>query len=178
MEEVRYFPTLDPGFGQFLLINIDHYKAFLRHLSPTQTIQPNEIWLAPGPGQEQYVADLRASLPPSLLLTEGQGSVESVLKDPLAAGAWRGVTILGLIALIGSALLGLIMVSSVSIRQSRTDISVARALGFSARQLIASLVVEKLTMVGLGDAGGHPSRVLVGHLRAWTIWRSLPPAGL
>ncbi len=175
VEEVQYFPTLDPSYGHFLLINIDHYEAFLKHLSPTQRIHPNEIWLAPGPGQEQYMADLRTSLPPSLLLTEGHGKVESVLKDPLSAGAWRGVTILGLIALIGSALLGLIMVSSVSIRQSRTDISVARALGFSARQLLASLVLEKLVMVALAMVAG----TLVGYwLGGWSLdYLEVTPTG-
>ena len=175
VDEVRYFPTLDPSFGQFLLINIDHYKAFLRHLSPTQTIQPNEIWLAPGPDQEQYISDLRASLPPSLSLIDGQGSVESALKDPLAAGAWKGLTILGLIVLITSALLGLIMVSAVSIRQGRTDFSVARALGFSARHLMASLVVEKIVMVGLAMLAG----TLVGYwLGGWSLdYLDVTPTG-
>jgi ABC-type lipoprotein release transport system permease subunit len=68
--------------------------------------------------------------------------------------------------LSGGALvaLGLILLSSV--RRRRRDIALLKALGFSRRQVIATIAVQSTIAVGLGALVGLPLGILVGR----TLW--------
>jgi hypothetical protein len=68
--------------------------------------------------------------------------------------------------LSGGALiaLGLILLSSV--RRRRRDIALLKALGFSRRQVIATVAVQSTIAVGLGAVVGLPLGILVGR----TLW--------
>jgi hypothetical protein len=68
--------------------------------------------------------------------------------------------------LSGGALvaLGLILLSSV--RRRRRDIALLKALGFSRRQVVATIAVQSTIAVGLGAVVGLPLGILVGR----TLW--------
>jgi hypothetical protein len=68
--------------------------------------------------------------------------------------------------LSGGALvaLGLILLSSV--RRRRRDIALLKALGFSRRQVVATVAVQSTIAVGLGAVVGLPLGILVGR----TLW--------
>ncbi|MFQ5872959.1 MAG: FtsX-like permease family protein, partial [Dehalococcoidia bacterium] len=176
-EVLQLFPTLDPRTQQFLLINLDHYSSFLSHLSPTQKTTPNEIWITPGPetDRSQFLATLNETLSPSLLLKERQGAVDSALRDPLAAGAWEGLSLLSVVVLIAAILLGLGLLGAVSLHQGRLDLSVVRTLGFSSRQVMASLVTERVLLVVPAMLAGSGVGILLGR---WVLdYLDVTPTG-
>ncbi|MFQ5934278.1 MAG: FtsX-like permease family protein, partial [Dehalococcoidia bacterium] len=174
---LRYFPTINPGATQFMIINLDHFAHFLSHAAVSQRVPPNEIWISTDPesDQSQFLETLADTLPPTLLLKERKEAVDSALRDPLAAGAWEGLTVLGITVMVGAILVSLVLLGTTSLRQARLDISVARALGFSNRQLAGSLVVERVLMVALAMLAGS----LVGWwLRNWILsYLDITPTG-
>ncbi len=68
--------------------------------------------------------------------------------------------------LSGGALVALGLVLLSSVRRRRRDIALLKALGFSRRQVIATVAVQYTIAVGLGAAVGLPLGILVGR----TLW--------
>ncbi|MFQ5933758.1 MAG: FtsX-like permease family protein, partial [Dehalococcoidia bacterium] len=176
-ETVRYFPTFNPDTQNIVIINLDHYLSFLRHLSSSQRVLPNEFWITPHPSinVDSFVSVLKNELPPFFDIDESHVAVEIALRDPLAAGAWQGLTLFSVAVLVGAVLLGLGLMGAISLRQARLDLSVARAIGFSKRQLMASLVAERVVMVVLAMLAGMGVGIA---LSRWTVgYLDITPTG-
>ncbi len=177
VDVVRYFPTLDPSVDRFMIINLEHYARALNHLSPSQRAPVNEIWISPDPGSGriELLDTLSETLPATALVKERTGAVASALRDPLATGAWKGLTVMGVVVMGGSVVIGLALVGVVSFRKDRLDISVTRALGFSSRQVAASLIVERVLMAVLATLAGTGVGVWLGR---WTLqYLDITPTG-
>ena len=68
--------------------------------------------------------------------------------------------------LSGGALVALGLILLTSVRRRRRDIALLKALGFSRRQVIATIAVQSTIAVGLGAVVGLPLGILVGR----TLW--------
>jgi hypothetical protein len=70
------------------------------------------------------------------------------------------------VVLCGGALVALGLTLLSSVRRRRRDIALLKALGFSRRQVVATVVVQSTIAVGLGAVIGIPVGILVGR----TLW--------
>ena len=75
-------------------------------------------------------------------------------RNPLAGGGWNGLTIFSMVAIGVAVLLTLIVHAVVSVRMGKTDLAVARALGFSRRQFVLSLATERTIIAVLAIVAG------------------------
>ena len=97
-------------------------------------------------------------------------------RDPLAGGGWNGLTLLGLGALTIAVTLTLAIHALVAVRSSRVELTVIRALGFSHRQLVGLLILERVLVAALGLASGAAIGYFLGR---WTLGlMGFTPGGL
>ena len=80
--------------------------------------------------------------------------MDTAQRNPLAGGVWNGLTILSVSAITIAVVLALVTYTAVSINLGRVDLTVARALGFSGRQILLSLALERFVVAALGIAAG------------------------
>jgi hypothetical protein len=71
--------------------------------------------------------------------------------------------------LSGGALLALGLILMSSVRRRRRDIALLKALGFSRRQVVATIAVQSTIAVGLGAIVGLPVGILVGR-SLWNLF--------
>jgi putative ABC transport system permease protein len=164
---VRYFPTLDPVTGPFVVANL----AFLQRTAGA--VAPSEEWLRPsdggaGPATASILAALRRAgrivvdfeaTPPPL----------SLVAQPLQVGLF-GIVSAGL--LIGAALClaGLIAETFFSLRRRSREFGVLRALGGTPGAVSLTLLVERTIVVVMATL----SALVIGLLTARLFIPYLP----
>jgi putative ABC transport system permease protein len=146
---VRHFPTMygELDFG-YLITSRDLLLALLNDTAPLPS-NPNEAFVLTGSGPSP--ASLSA-LVPMLAETWQAESIRRGLKaNPLALGL-RSVTFFGSVLMIVLSLVGFATYLYLGVRQRDMLYGVMRALGMSARQIYASIVIEQavLILAGLG----------------------------
>ena len=162
---VDSFPTTDPTSP---LIVLDEPTLGLLRLQATGlTHAANEWWLSATAGAAPGLADaLRASPFDSAEVVTATDRARSLSTDPVALGIIGALT-LGFVATGLFAIVGLTVSAAVSARQRRTEFALLRALGFSARQLSASLWLENGSLVLVSLLAGTGLGLLIG-------WMVLP----
>jgi hypothetical protein len=162
---VESFPTTDPARP---LVVIDAPTLGLLRLQATgMTRAADEWWLSAAAGGAAGLgAALRASPFDSANVVTANDRARSLSTDPVALGIIGALT-LGFIATGLFAIVGLTVSAAVSARQRRTEFALLRALGFSARQLSASLWLENGSLVLVSLLAGTGLGLLIG-------WMVLP----
>ena len=152
----RYFPTVASLSRPLLLIGHGRLRNYQELLPGRDSKPAEEIWLAldPAADREQVSDEVAARIPGYLYITDREKVADLAGRNPLAGGGWNGLTALGMVALGVAAALGLWAYAIISVRQGRTDLAVARAIGFSRGQLLLSLSLERLLMAALAIAAG------------------------
>ncbi|PKB72113.1 MAG: hypothetical protein BZY87_01905 [SAR202 cluster bacterium Io17-Chloro-G6] len=152
----NHFPTLYPGRGPFLLVDLEDYGNYVKRLPLSLLDQPSEMWLSldPGSDRQQVVAEIQGAIPRFVAVRDQELAAELAGRNPLAGGGWDGLTIFSMVAIGIAVLLTLAVHALVSIRMGRMDLAVARVLGFSRGQFFLSLATERLIVAVLAIAAG------------------------
>jgi hypothetical protein len=159
---VDSFPTTDPARP---LVVLDESTLGLLRLQGAGTARAaDEWWLATAPDQAAGLLDtLRAGPFDSATVVTATDRARSLSTDPVALGIIGALT-LGFIATGLFAIVGLTVSAAVSARQRRTEFALLRALGFSARQLSASLWLENGSLVLVSLLLGTGLGLVIGWL--------------
>jgi hypothetical protein len=162
---VDSFPTTDPT--RPLLVVDEPTLGLLRLQSTGTTRSADEWWMSASAGGAPGLADaLRANPFDSADVVTATDRARSLSTDPVALGIIGALT-LGFVATGLFAIVGLTVSAAVSARQRRTEFALLRALGFSARQLSASLWLENGSLVLVSLLAGTGLGLLIG-------WMVLP----
>lgn len=162
------FPTIEPGSAGFLVANgqslIDHVNA----VSVTNKLWPNRVFLSLPDAPEQ-----RAAIVDTIVNDERySGQVvdriaiqEETQQSPLASAGWRGMTLIALIAGIGSLLIGVAAHAAGAASDRARDNAVLRALGVPRFTALFSFAVEYVSIVLPAGAGA----IAVGVYLSWIL---------
>ena len=179
--QTEFFPTMTSSTRRFVIVALDEYNDYMRRVGGSAE-RPGEFWIAlqEGTDREAVIQALRDTLPRNARLQDRALAVDAARRDPLAGGAWNGLTLLGIGALTLAVALALGTHAVVSVLTGRVDLTVTRALGFSRTQMFLSLVLEKavvavLGMVVGGIAGYWLSRWVIGFLDTTPAGRDIIP---
>ena len=152
----RHFPTIPSTRRPLILVNIHDYQRYLELLPGKSQEAPEEMWMAvdPDANREAVSARIAAAMPGFLRIEDRRQAADLAQRNPLAGGGWNGLTALGMTAVGVAAALALSASALVSVRQARTDLAVARAIGFSRRQLLFAMSFERLLIAVMSIAAG------------------------
>ena len=167
-DKVDYFPTAGGGRQPFLIVSLAAWDAYTARLPQGLPRLPREYWLAleSDADRAQVIQSARESTSVSATIRDRARLVDQARRNPLAGGGWDGLTWLSLAALVLAATLALSVHALAAVRAGRVELIVARALGFSRRQLAAALLLERLLVA----AGGLPAGAILGVLLSrWTL---------
>ena len=167
-DKVDYFPTAGGGRQPFLIVSLAAWDAYTARLPQGLPRLPREYWLAleSDADRAQVIQSAREATSVSATIRDRARLVDQARRNPLAGGGWDGLTWLSLAALVLAATLALSVHALAAVRAGRVELIVARALGFSRRQLAAALLLERLLVA----AGGLPAGAILGVLLSrWTL---------
>jgi ABC-type lipoprotein release transport system permease subunit len=176
-EVASHFPTLDPRSENFLIVNIEEYDQFLKRLPVPERAQPNEFWvgLAPWANQQRVINTLEQRYGRSYGIRDRGEEAQLAQRDPLRAGGWKALSLLGTVVLGGVVLLGLSLYGALAVHKRRVELTVVRALGISRLQLSLGLLLEVMLTVLLGIGVGSAVGWLLGR---WTLgFLDITPSG-
>ena len=163
-DTTEFFPTLDPTNRTFIILSLEHYRDYSRRISRSSYEDVEEYWLAVDENtvRAETQRTLEELFGPYVRVLDREIAVSTAQRNPLAGGGWDGLTILGMAAITIAVLLALIIHAVVAVHTSRIDLTVARTLGFSNRQLILSLALERIFVAVLGLAVGSVIGIWLG----------------
>ena len=151
------FPTVTNLQRPFLLLDIDTYLTYVKFLPPSGLhTSPNEVWLSLDKEHdaEQATDEIAGMLPTFTFLSDREKIAQLAATNPLAGGGWNGLTGLSM-ACVGIAVIAVLLLhSAASVRASRVDTAVVKALGLGRAQLFLVQSAEKWLMGGVALAAG------------------------
>ena len=167
-DKVDYFPTAGGGRQPFLIVSLAAWDAYTARLPQGLPRRPREYWLAleSDADRAQVIQSAREATSVSATIRDRARLVDQARRNPLAGGGWDGLTWLSLAALVLAATLALSVHALAAVRAGRVELIVARALGFSRRQMAAALLLERLLIAVVGLPAGAILGVL---LSRWTL---------
>ena len=176
-----FFPTMTSSTRRFVIVSLNEFNDYLLRVGGSAQ-RPGEFWIALQEDADRaaVTAALLEILPRNARLQDRALAVDTATRNPLAGGAWNGLTLLSIAALtlaVGLALGTHAVVSAIS---GRVDLTVTRALGFSRMQILLSLVLERVVVAGFGMALGGVvgywlSRWVIGFLDTTATGRDIIP---
>ncbi len=152
------FPTWDPARGRSLLLADRDYLDYRVNRNPTSggALAPTEVWLRPT--DEAGLQDLRSYLALSPPWLHTPWDVEAIRtlqnEDPLVAAGWEGLLFITFIAIVLLSALGFLVASVLVAQQQQGEFAVLRTMGFSTRQVLIAVGLEKLLIIFVSMAVG------------------------
>ena len=177
-ESVSYFPTVNQRNVSFLLVSLKSLEDYVSRIPRGNSTPAREYWVAleEGADRQEAIRMVREATSVSATIRDRSRLLERFSQDPLAGGGWNGLTLLGLATLTLVVTLALATHAIVAVNDSRVELTVTRALGFSRNQLVSLLVLERVLVAGIGLAAGA---FLGYYLGRWTLgYMGLTPGGL
>jgi hypothetical protein len=162
-----YFPTMRSASPRFILVSLDDYNDYLRRIGGNAE-RPGEYWvnLDDTADRNGAIAALKSVLPSFARIQDRDLVVDAAERNPLAGGGWNGLTVLSIAALTLAVLLTLGTHAVVSVVNGRVDLTIARALGLSGRQILLAFALERGIVASFGMVTGG----LVGYLLSrWVL---------
>ena len=176
-----YFPTVDPSRQPFLLVSSEDYRAYMKRSGGDLGLS-GELWVSldDGVDRDQTLLSLEGPLPGFASVRDRDAEVDLTQRNPLGGGGWNGLTLIAIVALTLAAVLALGAYAAVSMRTGRVDLSLARALGLSTRQIVLSMALERFVIallgIGIGTVvGAWLGRWVLGYLDATSSGAELLP---
>ena len=162
-----FFPTITTTSRRFLIVSLEEFNTYL-HRTTGNRQKPGEFWVGVDDNADRnaVMAALREVLPRTARIQDRDALVDAARRDPLSGGGWNGLTFLSIAALALVVAVALGTHAVVAVWNSRVDLTVTRALGFSRGQMWLSLLLERVVV----NVAGLVSGGLVGYLLArWTL---------
>ena len=171
-------PHLEMGSGA--LLDYDLIPATARNLQESTVPGPNAFLIRLRPGANPTLARRSLSRIESTLnaSSDGAGGVVGVLR-PAEIANYRSIgTLPGLLggALAAGAVIALGLTLVASVRRRRRDLALLKTLGFTQRQLAATVAWQSTVAVGLGIVVGVPLGIVVGR-SLWNLFAARHPCG-
>ncbi len=157
------FPPLDPTVP-FVVLDLPSFER-LRFDTNGLTMPAAEWWLATSDGATAAVVDELRATPQLAATTVDRASLEASLAISPLPLAIIGALLLGSVAALVFAALGLVVSAAVSTGERLGEFALLRALGLSARQLSAWLSLENAFLLGVGLVAGSA----LGLVLAWLV---------
>ena len=174
VEEIDYFPTLDPRDLPFAVVDLSRLEVATIHYSPRLPRGPNELWLALSLPEGDAPLDSEDVL---LTLREEGASVRKALDapslvaqrldTPLVNAGWGALLVLLFLAVSLASASGLMLFSHLDARERQTEFAMLTTLGISQGQMQGVVWAGLFTMVIFG--------VGLGTLLGWLLGSSLLP---
>lgn len=177
-ESVTYFPTMHQRNIPFMLVSLKSLEDYTSRIPRGNASPPREYWIAleQGVDIQESIRAVREATSISASIRDRSALLERYQRDPLSGGGWNGLTLLGLGTLTLVVTLALATHAIVAVNGAKVELTVTRALGFSRRQLVSLLVLERVLVAGIGLAAGA---ILGYYLGRWTLgYMGLTPSGL
>ncbi len=155
--QVEFFPTMDPYKEGFLIVNVHRLVERGRLLVPPGgEVLPNELWLALADGQgatgvEEGLGALHISYRQIL---DRQERLRNAQVDPFVLGGWIGWLLLAFGATLGVSIAGFVTYTVMGLERRQASVAVLESLGMSSRQVLGSVAVELLILLGVGGLLG------------------------
>lgn len=153
VEEVAYFPTLDPRETPFIVTDLATFTAQANYHSPRPYGGSNELWLnlnGDGISREDvapYFDRRGLSVRETHLASE---LVSQRVDRPLITAGWGGLLVLMFMALILASASGLVLFSYMEFRGRQTEFALLRTLGNSRGQTHGVAWFSVFLVVGFG----------------------------
>lgn len=152
------FPTWEPNGGRSLILADRGYLDYRVNRNPTSggSLTPTEVWIRPT--DEGGLHELRSFLALSPPWIHTPWDVEAIRdlqdEDPLVAAGWEGLLFITFIAIVLLSALGFLVASVLVAQQQQGEFAVLRTMGFSTRQVLAVVGLEKLLIIFVSMAVG------------------------
>ena len=152
------FPTWDPSEARALILANRDYLYYRVNRNPTTVgaLTPTEIWIEPTDeaGLEQLRSWLALSAPwlHDVYDTEAIRNLQD--EDPLVAAGWEGLLFITFIAIVLLSALGFLVASVLVAQAQQGEFAVLRTMGFSSRQVLIVVGMEKLLIIIVSMALG------------------------
>ncbi|MCH7745000.1 MAG: FtsX-like permease family protein [Chloroflexi bacterium] len=179
---VDYFPTLQPGGGGFILVDLDILLRHLNILSPTSAIFPNELFIKRASSASEAVSEIVYRIAGSSdQVYDREALLTDIRLDPLITAGWKAMVALSVILIVFTSGLGYETYLLSFADHSRNEMGFLQSLGLSSRQMVGLLGLEHLAIViiglGLGTwAGFQMSAIMVSSIAVTeTGQRVVPP---
>ena len=179
VDEVSYFPTLNPRRASFLVSNVDSTIEFLE-LRGLTAQRPNELFVdIEGDMHDFVLLELRKLLG-FTSYTDRARLLEDSTIDPLVVAGWRGISIVSILMAGVAAIFGYLTYLAAHAFRTRRESALLFSMGmktstFGRLVLIEHAIVAVLGM-GIGIVSGwYVSRLAVSSLTFTQSGRELLP---
>ena len=174
---VSYFPTVDTSSRSLLVVSLDDYSQYLKRIPRGNFEAPNHLWVGINDeaNRGQVIRAIKTRQKGGLRLVDRDEIADLARRNPLAGGGWNGLTLLAMASITVAVVLTLAVHAVAAMRTNRVDLAVARALGLTRIQLVASLALERVLVAFLGIGVGSAVGVWMGR---WVLgFLDITPGG-
>ena len=171
VDEVSFFPTLDPNDRPFAVVDLERFtQAVIRH-SPRPQRGPNELWISSTPDTPVDSEAISAALSDQGASVRGildaQTMVSARVEQPLVNAGWGALLVLLFLAVALASASGLMLFSHLDAKERQTEFALLRTLGISRGQMRRIVWTGLFLMVICG--------IGLGTLLGWLLGSSLLP---
>ncbi|NQU96681.1 MAG: ABC transporter permease [Chloroflexi bacterium] len=161
----RYFPTLDPSEGPFVLMDLQALADRLNLGRLAGDVQWNELWVRladTGEGEAAGTAPGEAIISYEALAKTLAGSrvmfnrivqrgpmLADAETDPLVTAGWRALLVVAFGTVLVVSAVGFFVHARVSFGARLGEFALLRTIGLSMRQLLALAVLEQVLVIGV-----------------------------
>ena len=163
VDQVTYFPTLDPGRAPFLVANVDSTIDFLE-LRGLTAQRPNELFVDIDEDMHDSVLlELRQVLG-FTTYTDRARLLEDSSVDPLVVAGWRGISVVSILMAGVAAAFGYMTYLAAHAFRTRRESALLSSMGMKASSFGRLVLIEHAMVAVLGIGIGIASGVYVSRL--------------
>lgn len=160
------------SLGVGAVVSPELVPGFDRHVTETNVVGPNAIFIrfTGGAGTEAAFARLERSVEP-IASSPGAGSLIPAQRpaEIVNTSELGGAPALLAVALAFAALLSLALGLTTSVRRRQRDFAILRAIGFTRRQIGATVAWQATATIAVGLIAGIPLGVVAGR-KLWDLF--------
>ncbi len=150
VELVRYFPTMDPQDGPFLVVDAEALHRRVNTSSPFIERSPNEFWISSGGpvARDDLAAAIESRGARHREIVDRTEVLERAAIDPLVSAGWKALLGLAFITVLIVAAIGFSVHTRISFAARRGEFATMRSAGMSMNQLTGLALIEQLLVIG------------------------------
>ena len=167
-EVIENFPTMRPGGGSFMVVEIDSILGHLNVLGSSYQSNPNEFFVSKVPGDDP-VGEITSIVRFTARVFDRDTEMEAVRSDPLTGAGWKAMVLLSLVVALVAASFTYASYLLQSSRKGRGEVGFLESMGLSRLQLGAMLTFEHLAVVAIGLGLGTWAGFLMSRMMASSL---------
>ncbi len=167
-EIIENFPTMRPGSGSFIIVDVDAILGHLNVLGSSYQKNPNEFFVSKVPGEEP-ADDITSIVRYTARVFDRDEEMRAVASDPLTGAGWKAMVLLSLVVALVAASFTYASYIFQSGRRSRGEVGFLESMGLSRLQLGAMLTLEHMAVVAIGLGLGTWAGFLMSRMMASSL---------